>query len=542
MAASGDDCLQDPMTRSNQPRWTTRDPLKAAPRELLAAIVDSSRDAILSKTLDGTITSWNRAAERMYGYTEAEVLGRSVSLLVPTHQRAELDQLLARLKRGEHISNLETERVRKDGRRIRVLLSLSPIRDSTGQLVGASAIARDVTAQRQGEEALMAAKREAEAANRAKDRFLAVLSHELRTPLTPVLTVAKLLEDRDDLPDNVRADLAMIRRNVELEARLIDDLLDITRITRGKLEVNPEVVDCSELVEQAFEICASDAAGKQLACTLDVQPGKHWIRADAGRIQQVFWNLIKNAVKFTERGGNVTIRCKDGSPGSVMVEVVDDGVGIEPEVVPRVFGAFEQGNPVLGQQAGGLGLGLAISKALVDAHGGRIWAESRGTGHGATFRVELPRVDPPAVARAPSMDDEIESSPHRILLVEDDPDTASTMELLLAGAGHQVTVAGTVREALSRAANGTPFDLIVSDLGLPDGSGHALLCKLRERGISTPAIALSGYGMEEDVQASREAGFSVHLVKPVVPKKLLNTVERVAQGLTTSSRSSNSTR
>jgi PAS domain S-box-containing protein len=364
------------------------------------------------------------------------------------------------------------------------------------------------------------AREEAEAANRAKDRFLAVLSHELRTPLTPVLAeVSAMLED-PATPQSLRPVLEMTRRNVELEARLIDDLLDLNRIIQGKLRLNREVVDAHKLVIEALEICRGGIDEAGLHIELELKATRHHVEADAARLQQVIWNLIKNAVKFTPRGGFIAIRTSDKENGLV-VEVADTGVGIDPQVLPRIFDAFEQGGTSITQQFGGLGLGLAISRSLAEAHGARLTAASPGKNQGATFALELPeastaplsrpRETHPSAAREPGG----ENGSLRILLVEDNADTLRVMARLLGRRGHRVTTADGIAAAL-RAAQGNEFDLLISDLGLPDGNGLDLIRRLRESHANPiPGIALSGFGMDEDVRRSREAGFLEHLIKPI---------------------------
>jgi signal transduction histidine kinase len=384
-------------------------------------------------------------------------------------------------------------------------------------------------------QSLQNAKAEAEAANEAKDHFLAVLSHELRTPLMPVLVTVQLLEGDMSLSEEARDALATARRNVELEARLIDDLLDLTRVARGKLQLNLQDVDLNIVVRQAVEICSVDAADKGIKLILEAMAVGSRTMGDPARLQQVFWNLIKNAVKFTPPGGEIHVRCHneltEGREHAV-VSVTDTGVGIEPGVLARVFDAFEQGSRSIARQFGGLGLGLAISKALVDLHSGSIHAHSQGRGHGATFSVRLPVADRPQRPAAPPLNRdplrlrEDPNAPHlHVLLVEDHLDSARVLVRLLRAIGYTVTHAKDVSSALQSAAEG--FDLLISDLGLPDGSGHDLMRQLCASG-PVHGIALSGYGMDVDVARSREAGFKEHLTKPVNIEQLQAAIERVA--------------
>lgn len=358
-----------------------------------------------------------------------------------------------------------------------------------------------------------AARREAEEANRAKDQFLAMLSHELRTPLTPVLSSISLLEAEEECPEFVRDSLAMIQRNVALEARLIDDLLDLTRISKGKLHLHLETVDAHPLLQNALEICRTEINEKKIAVTVSLEAEQHHVEADPARLQQVFWNLIKNAVKFTPVEGSISVSTSDKPPSGFQVKVTDTGIGIDPQLLPKIFDAFEQGRN-LGK--GGLGLGLAITKALTDLHKGTIVAASEGANRGSTFEVTLPSVDPVQAANFEQTKAELAALSHkslRVLLVEDHPDTVQSLSRLLTKRGYEVRIATTLAAALESAAR-HPFDVLISDMGLPDGTGLDLMRRLSEKG-KVRAVALSGFGMEDDIQRSREAGFSEHLTKPL---------------------------
>jgi PAS domain S-box-containing protein len=368
----------------------------------------------------------------------------------------------------------------------------------------------------------------AEAASLAKDRFLAALSHELRTPLTPVLLRVAALARSPELSGELRSDLRMIQRNVELEAKLIDDLLDLTRITRGKLSLHFEVADVHEVLEHVVEICREEAEGKRLEIAIGAAAAEAHVWADPGRLRQVFWNLVKNAVKFTPKGGRIEVRTGNPEPGRIRVEVIDPGIGIEPEALPRLFNAFEQGDPTVTRSFGGLGLGLAISKALVDQHGGTLTGISAGRGHGATFTVDLATVAPPRPEETAAEAGEGTARSLRLLLVEDHEPTLQVMAALLELAGHDVSPAPDLRSARALAAS-RQFDLVVSDLGLPDGTGFDLMRELRDL-YGLKGIAVSGYGMEEDLRRSREAGFLEHLVKPVDVEKLKAALARAATG------------
>ena len=347
--------------------------------------------------------------------------------------------------------------------------------------------------------------------NLAKDQFLAMLSHELRTPLTPVLASALALESEQGLPESVHESLHMIRRNVELEARLIDDLLDLTRVSKGKVQLNFEVVDAHTLLRNAIEICQAEIEQKHLALRLDLAAQKVHLRADSARLQQIFWNLIKNAVKFTPRGGQISISTSNDRENHLRVEIADTGMGIEPESLPKIFDAFEQGGLM---QLGGLGLGLAISKTLVEAHNGTITAESEGRNKGAKFTLTFATSKIVDAQTAPAISPRIaQRQAMRILLVEDHEDTNRSLTNLLRRRGYHVQSAVNLQSAIDLSAK-EEFDVLISDLGLPDGSGIDLMKKLRsERPVL--GIALTGFGMEDDIRKSHEAGFKHHLVKPI---------------------------
>ena len=382
----------------------------------------------------------------------------------------------------------------------------------------ARALGRNDAQRQQIEAELRAARDAAESANRAKDEFLAALSHELRTPLTPVLMLAADKEQAAELPAAVRADFAMIRKNVELEARIIDDLLDLTRITHGKLALRFEAVEAHGLIAHALAILRSDREGKNIALALDLAAAEPHVRGDAVRLQQVVWNVLKNAIKFTPAGGRIAIRSWN-EDGEWRAAFTDSGLGITAEEMPRIFTAFAQGREAAAARFGGLGLGLSITALLMHEHGGRIWAESAGRDRGATFHLSLPLAASPAPASDAAPPAAVPPAPTlRILLVEDHDDTRAVMQRLLTRWGHTVTLAASVAQARAALA-GSTFDLLLSDVGLPDGTGHEVIAALREKSAA-PAVAMSGYGMEADIRRVLDAGFAEHLVKPVAAGRL----------------------
>lgn len=395
-----------------------------------------------------------------------------------------------------------------------------------------------------------AARAEAEEASRTKDEFLAMLSHELRTPLMPVIMAISAMENDGACPPHWRDEIAQARRNLHIETKLIDDLLDLTRVARGKLELQEEVADVNELVQQALAtVVNAEPRAAHLRITTRLGASRHHVYADKARLQQVLWNLTKNAIKFTPDGGAIEIATSNNAAGEIEVAVTDTGAGIEADKLPLIFNAFEQGSREVTRKFGGLGLGLAICRAIVQLHGGRIAAHSDGAGAGARFTVCLPVTIPPAATQAeplpqfqgqdqPALNDGVRSAGSsgatpgrkiRVLLVEDNLVTLKIMSRLFRDFGYDVTPAADVATAL-QAASQKAFDLVVSDLGLPDGSGLDLMRELRAK-FGLRGIALSGYGQAEDVRESREAGFVEHLVKPVDFARLEATVRRVASKL-----------
>ncbi len=376
---------------------------------------------------------------------------------------------------------------------------------------------------KQSEQALRQSRDEAEAANHAKDRFLAVLSHELRTPLTPVLMLVAARQRDPNLSPDLRADMAMIRRNLDLETTLIDDMLDLSRIMSGKLRLRFETVTVNAVVSEACAICRPQIEEKSIKLDCGWGESLGSIQADAARLQQVFWNVLKNAAKFTPEGGSILVRTSQ-SEGMVEIRIEDSGVGIQPDALPKIFDAFEQGE----SKAGGLGLGLAISKALVDLHGGAIRAESAGPGKGSVFVITLPvtEVEKGEARPVSPQEQKVQGAP-RLLVVEDHADTAFVLCRLLEASGYAVRHAASLAEARTLAKT-EAFDVLISDIGLPDGTGYELMTELHNTGL--PGIAMSGYGMDEDIRKSKAAGFFEHLVKPVDVAALQRTVQKALQG------------
>ena len=402
--------------------------------------------------------------------------------------------------------------------------------------------------------ALAASEEELRLANKEKDNFLAVLSHELRTPLTPVLATVAMLQDDKTISERLQGDLDMIRRNIELEARLIDDLLDVNRIVHGKLDLNRQVVDLRDLVEHAMKsYCQVAAAKKNIDCSMEITARKTHVFVDSSRLTQVLWNLLQNACKFTPPDGRISVKVYNESrpinlngrePATestplvdVIVEITDTGMGVAAETLPKIFKAFEQGSRSRGHAFGGLGLGLSISRAIMELHGGTITASSAGKDKGATFAVRLhtvKAVSPETLVNAPSLfAGTVTARSLRVLVVEDHADTAEQFARLLKRAGHEVVCATSIREAQQYAMitpakdRSCAFDVLVSDVDLPDGSGRDLMRNLAQL-YPIYGIAISGHGMKEDVESSIAAGFSTHITKPVDWEKLKAALQQIS--------------
>ena len=508
---------------------------------VLRSILDNLPSAVIVVDEDERLPLSNPAAEQMFGYDAADASRpgwwrRHAFTSLDGVTPAAADALpLTRVIRGEELNDVEYF-VRPPKRPEGVWISINgrPLRHASGHPCGGLIVCRDVTELKRGAEALQEAKEVAEAANRAKDQFLAILSHELRTPLTPVLLAVSALLDETAGAAELRPSLEMIRRNIELEARLIDDLLDVARASNGRMSLQLKPVDAHAAIHEALAVCGAEVRGAEIRPTLELTAAAHHVNADPARLQQVLWNLIKNAVKFTPRGGPVALRTRNeedrlGDPRGVrlIIEVSDSGIGIAPEVLPQIFNAFEQGSATLRRRYGGLGLGLAISRSVIEAHGGRLTAASAGTGRGSTFTLELATIARPTPALAPPPPAPAAPAPPRalrLLLVEDNKETLKFLVAIL-GRLHTVRPAADLSSALELAA-GEEFDLVLSDIELPDGSGLELMHELRKT-RATPGIAMSGFGSEEDVRSSRSAGFAEHLTKPINYRTLEEAIQRV---------------
>ncbi|MBY0231001.1 MAG: PAS domain S-box protein [Gemmataceae bacterium] len=598
-------------------------------RARLAAIVESSDDAIVSKTLDGVIRSWNGGAERLFGYVSAEAVGRSITLIIPPERLDEESRILARLRRGERIDHFETVRLAKDGRRLDISLAVSPIRDDAGRVTGASKVARDIT-ERKRAEALIArdalllasvrdsvvvtdpegivtywnegaarlfgwtapemlgrhyadrfpepersfvreqirerargtewngeyedrrkdgsrvwidarvgpvrdaegrlvgilglaqdisARKRAEEAlresDRRKDEFIALLAHELRNPLAPLRNGLRILRLADGDADAAAQARGMMERQLGHMVRLIDDLLDVSRISQHKMELRRSRVSLADVVASAVETArpALDAAGHELALLLPPEPVL--LDADLTRLAQVFANLLTNSAKYTPPGGSVRLEAERRG-GEAVVSVSDTGIGIPAESLPRIFELFSQVDRSIERETGGLGIGLALVKGLVGMHGGTVTAASAGPGRGSTFTVVLPALPREEEAVAPPAPEPAAGPLRRILVVDDHRDAALSLVLMLKLLGNEVRAAHDGLAGTEEAERFRP-EVVLMDVGMPRLNGLDATRRIRSQpwGAGMRIIALTGWGQDEDRARSREAGCDGHLVKPV---------------------------
>jgi PAS domain S-box-containing protein len=514
----------------------------------LAAIVECSDDAIIGKALDGTITSWNAAAERIFGYTAQEAIGRSISLIIPPDLQDEERQIIGKLARGERLDHFETERLRKDGSRIALSLTVSPIKDDAGKIVGSSKIARDITHRKQAEEERdrllreeHAARKQAEEASRLKDEFLATVSHELRNPLSSIVGWAALLRSGKLNPEQGAQAVEAIARNAQAQSQLISDLLDVSRIIAGRLRLDIRSFGLAKVLEAAIDVVRPAAEAKSVRLQAMLDPAAQPMVGDPDRLQQVFWNLLSNAVKFTPKGGRVHVVLQRIN-SSVEVSVSDTGVGIRAELLPYVFDRFRQGDATASRDSGGLGLGLAIVRHLVELHGGTVRAESKGAGLGAIFTVRLPvMVAPTASHEEEQVHPSAGGTPLeatqtldglRILVVDDDADAREIISTILAQARAEVRRAASASEALKILDEWLP-DALISDIGIPQQDGYALIRELRarpvEKGGRIPAAALTAYARPEDRMRVLAAGYQMHIPKPIQPAELVAVVASIAR-------------
>jgi PAS domain S-box-containing protein len=495
-----------------------------------AAIVESTDDAIIGMDLNGVITSWNNAAVRLYGYSAEEVIGRSVSILIPPEHFQDERQILEKIHSGERIIHYETLRMAKSGTRIDVSLTISPIQDASGALIGASKIARDITEQRRVEaerEELLRrehdARAEAEVANRVKDEFLANLSHELRTPLNAIVGWSSMLRNDKLTPQETQRAIEIIDRNAKAQTQLIESVLDVSRIVSGKLQFDSRPVEVEKVIEAVIDSMRPAADAKNIKFRVQVSSNIPPVSGDFNRLQQVVWNLISNAVKFSPTGTKIDVQLKTVA-AEVQLVVKDNGQGISAAFLPHVFERFRQADASTTKKFGGLGLGLAIVRHLVELHGGSVRVESEGEGKGATFTVTLPALSGSAMT-APEKSKErlpenLSAKPLlrglKILLVEDEVDTRDLLVQLLSSSEAEVMAAESASEALEILTE-WQADILVSDISMPEVDGYSFIRQVRAGDCqpNIPAIALTAHARAEDRRIALAAGFQEHLSKPV---------------------------
>ncbi len=502
------------VTRDLTERRAAEIELRANADQLRLLIERVEEYAIYLLDPSGRVMSWNSGAAKIKQFSASEIFGKHFSCFYTADDVA-AGRPQRNLEDAARLGHWRDQglRVRKDGTTFYADVVITALRDDTNTLRGFSKVTRDMTDQLRIRE-IEAEKMAAERANRAKDEFLATLSHELRAPLTPALASASFIaENIGEVPAKFTDDIHVIRRNVQLEARLIDDLLDLTRISTGKIELHEQRVDAHAVARDALLIARSDIHRKRLKVSTQWDAQEHFIWADRVRIEQVFWNLINNAVKFTGAEGEISIQTWNEG-GNFHFAITDTGIGIEAGRQESLFKAFEQGERGVSRQFGGLGLGLAICKNLVELHGGTITVNSRGRGFGSTATVIVKCFT--ASGTPPDEGDQMSTEPPsqmRILLVEDHDDTRRVLARLLTHFGYEVTLSASVEEAM-QAFRSQTFDAILSDIGLPDGTGYDIVSEAKRSG-HVHAVALTGFGMSEDVRRSKEAGFDFHLTKPV---------------------------
>jgi PAS domain S-box-containing protein len=478
-------------------------------RSLLAAIVAASDDAIISKTLEGVILTWNQGAQRIFGYSQAEAIGRSVDLIIPPELRSEERQILDRIRQGDRVDHFETVRVGKDGRRLDVSLTMSPIRDESGRVIGASKVARDITERKQLDTAMRDA-------DRRKDEFLATLAHELRNPLAPIRHSLEILLRSEGDPRLFRHATDILSRQLSHMIRLVDDLLDVSRITRDKLQLRKTRVDLASIIKQAVEACRPQAERDQQTIEVALPEQPIYLDADAVRLTQVFSNLFNNACQYTEQGGRIWLTAeREGH--EVVVLVRDSGIGMPADQLDGIFEMFTQVDDESERPRRGLGIGLTLVRRLVQLHGGSVTARSEGRGLGSEFEVRLPVIEAqPDFESTKVQAPEADSVVRRILVVDDNRDSAESIATLLQLSGHKTFVVHDGVSAVEAAEHLRP-DVVLLDVGLPQLSGIDACRRIRGHvwGKGMVIVALTGWGQESDRRNTREAGFDAHLVKPV---------------------------
>jgi len=523
-----------------------------AAQSYLAAIVESSDDAIVSKTLQGIITGWNLAAEKLFGYTAAEIIGLPINTVIPPGGQEEEREILERLRRGERIEHFETVRVKKDGTPVDVSLTIFPIKDRSGRIIGAYKVARDISERKQADmerEELLMREKEAQAANRSKDEFISLVSHELRSPLNSILIYSQMLSSNPDDREQVRQTSQIIERNTRTQLQLIEDLLDTARIVQGKLLFDKRPTHIVTVLADALDVARPMAEAKGIKLSVHYNQTPEIINCDSVRLQQVIVNLLSNAIKFTPGGGRVELRL-ECSGDDLCIVVSDTGAGIDPAILPYIFDRFRQSDSSSAQRHGGLGLGLALARHLAELHGGTIEAASEGIGYGSTFTVKLPlaweiglpEAEPPALRTGGTIKLPVTATVEgiSILAVDDQQEARAALAGFLSRCGASVTAVSSGGEALSILADppndGWP-DVLICDIVMPGEDGYVVMERVRaleaQRGVKMSqritAIALTALASREDWMRALRAGFNMHIAKPVEPDELVTVISNLVR-------------
>ena len=481
----------------------------------LGAIVTSSDDAIVSKNLQGIIRSWNKGAQCLFGYTTEEAIGKPAMLLIPLDRADEGPAILERIRRGEVVDQYETMRQHKDGSLLDISLTVSPLRDAAGRIIGASEIARDITERKRLSNELRQRNADLLESDRRKDEFLAMLSHELRNPLAPILNAVQLLRLQRDESEHQQRARTIIERQVGQLARLVDNLLEVSRISTGRIHLQRAQLDMRAIVECSVETVHPLIEQRRHALAVRLPPSPIWIDGDSTRLEQVVVNLLNNAAKYTDEGGHIWLDLQQEGNEAVL-QVRDSGVGISPELLPHIFDLFTQAERSLARSQGGLGIGLCLVQRLVEMHGGKV-AASSALGQGSEFVVRLPVVLPPVPQPAsPPTEKAKPTGPSlRVLVVDDNVDTVLSFSMLLKESGHDVRTAHDGPTALEAACDYRP-NVVLLDIGLPGLDGYQVAKRMRQQPVlqNVMLVAMTGYRQESDLQRSQEAGFDHHLVKP----------------------------
>lgn len=488
-----------------------------ATASLLSSIVEFSEDAIIRMSLEGTIQSWNHAAHRLFGYEAEQAIGQNISLIVPDDRKGEEQQIIARIRSGEHVSHFETVRMQSAKLPVDVALTISPIKNEANEIVGISKTARDITEKKEAEKRVYDLMTELKEADRRKDEFLATLAHELRNPLAPIRNSLEVMKRADGRTELTEQALSMMERQMGQMVRLVDDLLDISRITRNMVQLRKEPVELATVIHHAVEMCHPQFQNDAHEITVHLPQEPIYLQADPVRIAQIISNLLNNACKFTAPKGNIWLTVElQGT--SVVVSVRDNGIGIPGDRLPEVFEMFTQIEPSLERAHGGLGIGLALVKRLVEMHDGTVTAFSDGKGLGSEFVVRLPaliettKLTPSKIPTGSTVPVVV----CRILVVDDNRDSATSLATLLKLTGNVTQTAYDGLEAVEMAAAFKP-DVILLDIGLPKMNGYTACQEIRKQpwARNIVIVALTGWGQDEDRRKSKEAGFNGHMVKPV---------------------------